>query len=110
MPNDFAPDSYWQVLKERLGGMVPQAVQRGREAMSGMAQASPIDPALRAGVPPEAQAGNVDPSSPEFQQRQALAQALLMQQQRGAQQQQMPPAPPPLQAPVDPNNPNGIQF
>lgn len=108
MAENFAPDSYWQVLKERLGGMVP------KNPMAGAAQAQPLDPNMRPGVPQEAMPANIDPNSQEFLRRQAIAQALLARQQQGQQQPMAPPQqalPPPMVNPrATPENPAGIQF
>lgn len=96
-PNEFAPDSYWQALKDRAGDLAGRPMQAirgiGQQAMAGLQKVMPTDPNLRQGVPAEALPGNIDPNSPEFQQRQAIARALMMQQQ--GQGQQMPPPIPP---------------
>lgn len=95
-PNEFAPPSYWQALKDRaneLAGRPMQAIRgAGQQAMAGLQKVMPTDPNLRQGVPPEALPGGIDPNSPEFLQRQAIARALTMQQG-----QQMPPPMPPQQ-------------
>jgi hypothetical protein len=112
-PNEFAPDSYWQALKDRASELAGRPLQTirgvGQQAMAGLQRVMPTDPNLRPGVPPEALPGNIDPNSPEFQQRQAIARALAMQQQQG--QPMPPPMPPQAPPPMPPQpQPQSIQF
>lgn len=88
MPQDFAPDSYWDVLKERLASIAKAPINAGKAAMATAQSMAPTDPALRPGVPQEAQAGDIDMNSPEFQRRQAVAAALAKAQEPRPQQSQ----------------------
>lgn len=126
----FPPDTYGQVLRERLGQLVSVPGDWIRNQMHGVAQGAALNPNARPGTPDEAQsAGTMDPL-----QKQQMIQAILARQQGGQMPAQavdqrqlilqeaqrrgipVPPDSPLLQGqgqpqpPVDPNNPAGIQF
>lgn len=99
---EFAPDSYWQAVKDRMRTMAaaPGNAVRGLVAPSNGAG---IAPNARPGVPTDALPASASPQ--EIAQKEAIARALMQQQMQ--QQQQMSPQ---QAAPVNPQNPAGIQF
>lgn len=106
---EFAPDSYWQAVKDRMAGMVQAPIDAGKRFLGGISQAMPTDPNLRPGVAeqsPGALPADQDPNSPEFQRKAQIVRALLQQQLQGQGQAGQPQAP--TSAPQ--GNPAGIQF
>lgn len=125
--NEFAPDSYWQAVKDRMGELRAMPGQAVDAARARMAQGGTImDPMRR----PEMQQEGGPAPAPNPLQRQQVIDAMLQQQVGGAAQPvdqrqlilqeaqrrgiPVPPDSPLLQGqgqpPVDPNNPAGIQF
>ena len=126
----FAPDSYWQAVKDRVGELASAPGNWLRQHYGGQAGSTVLDPNARPSAPAEAMPGNIDPL-----QKQALIEAILRRQQAGGQQDTVPvdqrqlilqeaqrrgiPVPPdsPLlqgqpmpQGQPTPENPAGIQF
>jgi hypothetical protein len=134
MPQDFAPDSYWQAVKDRMSGLAAMPGNAVRGAMQQIGQGAVMNPNARPSavanpdaLPAEANA-QMDPL-----QKQQMIQALMQQRaaQQGAPQGQpadqrqlilqeaqrrgipVPPDSPLLQGDggqVSPDNPAGIQF
>lgn len=92
---EFKPDTYYDAVMERLRGLNP--IEAAKRAMRGAQATAPTDPNLRPGVPQEAMPANIDQSSPEYQARQRIAQALMLQGQRPGAPRQPASAPPPIQ-------------
>lgn len=127
MPQEFAPDSYWQSLKSRVGELAAMPGQAIRGAQGAIGQGAVMNPNARASTPDEAQsAAAMDPL-----QKQALIQAILQRQGGGQMPAQavdqrqlilqeaqrrgipVPPDSPLLQGgggQPSPDNPAGIQF
>ena len=125
--NEFAPDSYWQAVKDRLSEIGQMPGNAIRSLQGAAAQGAVLNPNARQSTPEGAQsAAAMDPL-----QKQQLIQAIIERQggqmpaQAVDQRQlilqeaqrrgiQVPPDSPLLQGqpqpPVDPNNPAGIQF
>jgi len=106
------PPGYWEMLKQKLSGIAQAPINAGRQAMQNMGQVMPTDPSLRQGVPPEAQAANIDPNSEEFRKRQLIARLLSQAQGQGQGQGQPMQAQPPSQfgGQITQQNPAGIRF
>lgn len=127
MPQEFAPDSYWQSLKSRVGELAAMPGQAIRNMQGAVAQGAVMNPNARPSTPDEAQsAAAMDPL-----QKQALIQAILQRQGGGQMPAQavdqrqlilqeaqrrgipVPPDSPLLQGgggQTSPDNPAGIQF
>ena len=125
--NEFAPDSYWQALKERAAGLAAMPGNAVQAIKDRMAQGSPmLDPNNRPSAPQEAMPANIDPLT-----RQKIIEQLMQRQggspapQQGVDQRQLllqeaqrrgipiPPDSPLMQGQggqITPDNPAGIQF
>lgn len=133
MPQDFAPDSYWQALKDKAGEYAAMPGNAVRGVMQRMGQGAFVNPNARPSIANNQEALPADQAPMDPLQRQQMIEALMRAkgQHGGSPQGQqvdqrqlilqeaqrrgipVPPDSPLLQGgggQTSPDNPAGIQF